>query len=408
MPAENIAPKETTPIAGRGTSRRRFLTLLFLAAIVRLAFVFRVSAWQSPDEYPHFWYARAIGVTHALPAPAPDFPADEAFQPPLYYLMAAPLASLEPTDPPFFEKPGNRAGIPLLLVRLLSVPLGVLTVWLCYRFTRSIPRATEDDALTAAACIAFLPTFVGTTSSVNNDGLVVLLASLSLVTAMREQWNTKTPFLAGAWVGAAVLAKINGIVIAPALVLCAARAAGFKFRPALKHVFFGIIGALPGIILLIARNMAQAGTQLLLNPGRAIHPEVTVSAIAHALQTIAWSTWFAFGRIYNISLPPPVYVVVVIPLLIAAAMGLSQWRKGNEFFLMLLTAAIVATLLTSLAFTLSYPERTQTSWGKNLFPVLLPAAAGLSIGWRRIWPRLPLLAIGLLGLGCVVGLIMVR
>ena len=111
-------------------------------------------------DYPHAYLEHI--KTAGFP---PDMPIDtiryEYHQPPLYYVLAAPVYSV--------------AAGSLTAVRLLSVILGAGIVLLAYAIARRIFPARPGLALGTAAFVAFLPQHLATVSQVGNDVLAELL-----------------------------------------------------------------------------------------------------------------------------------------------------------------------------------------------------------------------------------------
>jgi len=146
-------------------------------------FAIKTPAWQNPDEPAHYNNIATIARGEGLPAlhsgdydqeyqallVASGFPPDlpiaplryEAYQPPLYYLAAAPVYWL--------------SGGSLLTLRLFSVAIGAFVIILLYLCAELV--FTNKPLLTvgAAAFAAFLPMQVAMSAAVNNDGLAQLL-----------------------------------------------------------------------------------------------------------------------------------------------------------------------------------------------------------------------------------------
>jgi hypothetical protein len=126
--------------------------------------------------------------------------------PPAYYVPAAVLYAVSPG--PLFSD--------VAVMRLWSVALGALAVWLALLIGRRLFPGREAAAVALAVAVAAQPMFAQQTAVVNNDALLItasfacLLAALELVKPAdaRSRW---LPFLAGAAVGTAVLGKQFGV-----------------------------------------------------------------------------------------------------------------------------------------------------------------------------------------------------
>ncbi|OQA40264.1 MAG: hypothetical protein BWY52_02912 [Chloroflexi bacterium ADurb.Bin325] len=178
--------------------------ILVAYLLLAAAFAVLTPAWQAPDEPAHFNYVRYIAETGNFPVlhmgdyphayleqiKAAGFPADmpidairyEFHQPPLYYVLAAPVYSLA----------AGRALIDALTaVRFLSVILGAGIVLLAYAIGRRAFPARPGLALAAAAFVAFLPQHLATVSQAGNDVLAELLFAAALY--LLVGWVTAHP-----------------------------------------------------------------------------------------------------------------------------------------------------------------------------------------------------------------------
>ncbi len=118
-----------------------------------------------PGDYPHGYLEqiKAAGFPPDMPITSIWY---EAHQPPLYYLLAAPVFSFTGGD--------------LAALRLLSVLLGAGIVLFAYGIARRAVPAVQAVALGAAAIVAFLPQHLATVSQVGNDVLAELLLAAVL------------------------------------------------------------------------------------------------------------------------------------------------------------------------------------------------------------------------------------
>ena len=142
--------------------------------------------------------------------PAVEQPwAQEGSQPPLYYLTAAGLTGWIDTadyEQVTLRNPFARIGVPgatdnvnlmahppgqspaqggtalaVYLIRWLSILMGTATVYLTWRLAGAAVPGRPAVALLAAALVAFNPMMLFISASVNNDNLLMLLATLALV-----------------------------------------------------------------------------------------------------------------------------------------------------------------------------------------------------------------------------------
>jgi len=120
----------------------------------------------------------------------------EDHQPPLYYLLAAPV---------FILFKGA-----LLPLRLFSLLLGVFVIIFAWLIVREIFPDHPALALTAAGFVAFVPQHIAMMAGVNNDSLAELLMALGLWLTLK--YLKSNPLVLGPWplaltLGAAFLTK---------------------------------------------------------------------------------------------------------------------------------------------------------------------------------------------------------
>ena len=203
--------------------------LLSAYLVLGALFAVRTPPWQAPDEPAHYNYVRQL-VEGQLPVIepgdwdqsylsqivgaefAPAYPVDgityEDWQPPLYYLLQAPVYRL--------------TGGSLTAMRLLSVALGAGVVALAYVVGRAV-FGRVAPALAVAAFVAFLPQHLAILGSVNNDALseLIIAAILALLVtpwpdAPPEGGRASRRLLAlGLLLGAGFLTKGQAYLMAP-------------------------------------------------------------------------------------------------------------------------------------------------------------------------------------------------
>jgi 4-amino-4-deoxy-L-arabinose transferase-like glycosyltransferase len=266
---------------GMNAARRRFP--LGLVAIVvaylglGLAYSLFVPVFEAPDETCHLHYVMFVAREHRLPNQAVSEPeVIEGYQPPLYYLLLAPLLRVVPLPPQMeadfreldkqgylIYRPGfwerytrgahlvqlNPAGPPgspaagfvhfrpdrsqewarggwrwaVHLLRLPSLLLGLVVVLCTYGLAR---RAGADRAyaVLAAALVAFLPQFLFIAGVINNDNLANALSALTLfawVAFWKSGLTAPRAALLGALCGLALLSKATTAFLLPlSLVAC--------------------------------------------------------------------------------------------------------------------------------------------------------------------------------------------
>ncbi len=184
-------------------------------------------AWQIPDEPAHYNFVRYTAQYFTLPEltmgcydqaylsqlTGQKFPEHlsiepvcyENYQPPLYYLLAAPI---------FRVGNGN-----LLALRLLSVIFGAISLLFIYKtIALFLPNTVFPLATTAFA--AFVPMHLSMLAAVNNDALAELLLTLLVFLLLRwllrdAEKGLPLPIIAGVVLGLILLTKVTTYTALP-------------------------------------------------------------------------------------------------------------------------------------------------------------------------------------------------
>jgi 4-amino-4-deoxy-L-arabinose transferase-like glycosyltransferase len=188
-----------------------YLLLALGAALVVPADPVQAPKLVPPDEPAHWAYVVELASGKGLPTFASGTSNYEAHQPPLYYLSALWCAWL-----------GGTQG--LLLARLWSALLGVGTLLAAWQALRYLLGEAFWPRLAAIAALAFLPGRLFIVSSVSNDPMFELWATLTLwqlLKALHEGITPRRSVYLGVCLGLALLSKSTGIVLIPLAVLAA-------------------------------------------------------------------------------------------------------------------------------------------------------------------------------------------
>ncbi len=292
----------------RGNVRSLGLVVILAVYVLTAAlYALRTPLWQNPDEPAHFNYVRHIWEERRLPVlqmgdyphaylediKARRFPPDmsvdpiryEFHQPPLYYLVAAPVYGLAGSIPLTAGVQDILAALgaptawvwPLtaqvMALRFLSIAFGVGFLAICYRLVRLMFPDDRPLALLATGFAATIPMHVAMTAAVNNDSLAnLLLASsvLLMLKAMRADGGRAVRLWtrAGVVMGLAMLTKSSAYVVIPLALVAMALGHGRDMR------------------LLVMRALAALGPALLLNlpwyvRNAAVYGGLDVLGLAH-------------------------------------------------------------------------------------------------------------------------------
>lgn len=443
--------------------------ILALYLIAATLFAFYTPRWQAPDEPAHFNYVQSLAQRGQLPLLLPGcYPAEElaelttrrfppglpidtlcyeAHQPPLYYLLAAPVARV-----------AVALGLdPLVPLRLFSVLIGAGVVLASAGLVRELFPERPLAAVGVAGLIATIPMHLTFLSAVNNDGLAELLLILSvwqMLRLLRRPEDGRGWLQLGILLGLALITKAT-IYIALPLAALTVVLAGVPSRRStvrlMRPAVFAFGVALLFVLPWFARNsLAYGGLDVL---GLERHDAIVVGQLRTQqrlveqgllgyLKDFVLTTFHSFwGQFGWMAAPLPASVYNSLWLVTAVAAGglaLFSWRasmgrttepvpsgeapqrprpgtRGKRtgvsplmetevglvpFLsplqwrgLTLLAAWIVLNLMIYIWYNLSFVQFQ----GRYLFPSLTAIVTFLLIGWSEwITPRYQGLALGLL------------
>jgi hypothetical protein len=225
-----LATEGSPPKAWLISPQRIGLYLAILAFLHGLVYLALTPPWQAPDEPQHFQYVRFLLDERRLPNfqdETIDTPLTEEVRqsmiqfdfwtwrdhstvpptltyrvasahPPLYYILAA--ATLVPF-------PSLNVTAQLYIVRIFSLILTALTVWVAYRATHSLLPDSPALAASVPLFIALLPMHAFLGSSVNNDALAELTATV-VIWLLIEISRRGLTWRRGAWLAVGLAAAL--------------------------------------------------------------------------------------------------------------------------------------------------------------------------------------------------------
>lgn len=407
---------------------RGWVVILALYGLLAGAYAVVNPPFEAPDEDHHVAYAHRLASGGGLPVldPArPDALAQEATQPPLYYaltglvwraLESSPVLRLPPRNPhanlgvPLL--PGNKnhflhggdEGWPwqgmtqvVRVLRLVSVALGLATVYLTYHLGLLAGAGRRSLALAAAALVAFTPQYLFITASVNNDNLILFTATLCLWLLARLVVREGPPSWIetlglGLALGLACLSKLGGLLlVVPTVGVWAAwgwrrRAWGEAGRRLV--IVLGVAAAIAG--WWYWRNGRLYGDPTGVAPHLALMdpPQVlSWATLPMVWQGVRISLFATFGW-FNLVFPGWVYRVWDLFLLLAPlGYGLSRISRRAERPPLAWPVLALAGgwVLLSLAALFRWIGLAAGAQGRLLLPAYPALAVLLLAGWER-WP----------------------
>jgi 4-amino-4-deoxy-L-arabinose transferase-like glycosyltransferase len=376
--------------------------------------------WQAPDEPAHYNYVRhlvdkkrfpilqmgdydqdylrEITTERFDPAMSIDSIRYESHQPPLYYVLAAPIYAIF-------------AGA-LLPLRLLSVGFGAGLLLAAYRVVKTLSPERSWLALGATAFIAFNPQHIAMTAAVNNDTLAELILAVVLLGLVR--WLTSESSFprrhlvkTGVLIGLALLTKAGIYITVPLALIAlwlrsrstpgAASSDGIRRMRVRQAVEAAVALLLPALLLGLpwfARNaLAYGGLDIL---GLEQHERV-VAGQPLGSEWLADHGWLGLAGIFGrttfrsfwatfgwMAVPIDTRIYVALRLLtVIALLGLflrlvDRW--GSKIRLSSPALLLVCSGLLTLATYLGYNLTFYQAQGRYLFPALIPLGLAWSLG----------------------------
>ena len=437
--------------------RRHLPAVVILALFVGLGMTYTlvVPIFEAPDELYHYPFVAHIAQGGALPVQRPNqgmMWQQEGSQPPLYYVLAGALTSWLNVDDlsiVYRLNPHARVGLPMAhdnknmvvhtehevfpwsgtvlgihLARLFSLLLATGTLLCTYRIALDVFPHTPIIPLAALAFNAFIPMFIFISASVNNDNLVILLSSVTLLMLVRIiQRGASRRFLVllGVVIGLACLTKLSALGLVPmaglALLLrtffvprrylsssakCGDAGTSGATRKSIwrklaRWVVDCAVFCVP--VALIAgwwyvRNWQLYGDPTGLNAmldivgRRPVEP--LLSDLFNEFEGLRINYWGLFGVVNVLLRPSWIYRVLdamTVAMLIGVAVWLLQQRRMRKAIpwpeLLLLCSWATFAFVALIRWT----SMTYASQGRLLFPAISAICLFLALGLIGWWPR---------------------
>ena len=390
----------TAALVTWGRTSLLVLTLSLAAyAALALGYAIRTPVWQNPDEPAHYNYVGYVAETATLPELKPgDWdlpllerlkngrlePGDsieairyEGWQPPVYYLLAAPIYRLAP--------PGADARV--LTLRLFGAVLGGATLVVAYRAALCVLPARL--ALAVPTTLVGIPMFTAVSASVSADPLANLVAASLTLLLLRVRLGAtlptpRTSASLGALLALGVLTKLALAIFVPLGVYVLV-----SRRPTVRVL--AIMLAVSGLLML-PWLLHQVTTYGLTDPfATARHAAVVVDQerftgispeYTRQFLTVTFhSFWAQFGWMAIVA-PDRLYWLWGLSS-VAAVLGLLRHVRQ------LVTPGwrlVLAIALLSLVAYVGYNLAFKQFQGRYLFTALAPLAMLLVAGWSRLVP----------------------
>jgi hypothetical protein len=377
---------------GKAKERTFIAVILGLFIFLGTLYALVTPVFEASDELWHYPMIDHLADGNPLPVQVMDPELagpwkQEASQPPLYYYLGAALTFwidrsdlheirwLNPhVDNGVLTEDGNNnlvihgvtadpwsgTQLAVRIVRLFSVLLGAFTIYLTYRIAKKGFPKRPEIALGAAAVNAFIPMFVFISGAINNDNLIIPLASLSLLImvyissdkALSRNQEIRLIALLGLVIGLAALSKISalGLIVLAAFAIFMGRWIRMGRNADLRglvHTLWSSSGRLVIVLVIVAlisgwwylRNVELYGDWRGWNAFIAVLGQRAHPASLAQLWDERWgfmlSFWGLFGGL-NIAMPEWIYrllnaivILSVIGFIIYLFGIIRDWVTGS-------------------------------------------------------------------------------
>ncbi len=399
---------------------------------VGLLYLYSAPHFEASDSDEHAGVIKWIAETGTLPVQSPDHDhlhAQEASQPPLYYLlMSLVWSALDTSDFDDFFQPnalvymgaperlGNRnvifyrqpyppdlrgSSLALYLIRLLTLGMATVSVAAIYQSARTMMPGNPGFALLATALTAFNPMFLFISTSVSNDVLVTAFASLACwltLRTLRDGFETRRSLLLGLLIALAALSKLSGLALAPAVALAGL---WLLFQRGDRRGFIIFIFAIALWCLLLTgwwflRNLSLygelSGTGAMLDHfGKrdASLPRLLLEEF-EGLRISYWGLFGAFSILTH-----RLHYLLMDALSLAGCLGLAVFlaKHRHDRFKLAALGFLAVYLAVGGAMLMWWSQQVTASTGRLLFPYVTSISLLLALGLIAL--RIPPLLVAL-------------
>jgi len=452
--------RRTWNLHGRAMTEKRarhgLIVILVVFIGLSAAYAITTPTLEAPDEIYHYEYVRALVNTGRPPVLEEGGGRGFGHHAPLYYAYGALVSFwMDEADlhlwperhNPFFGYRFGEVGhdnknlylhpdsdtfrqsdtwLGIRVVRLASVLLGALTIWVTFRIGREIYPSRPAMALGAAGLAAFIPEYLFISGAVNDDNGATLFGALAIWAMLRilrrgATWRRCAGL--GLALGLGWLSKLTVVALVPTaaltLALVAWRDRSWRRMARLGLMTFAIAGLLigPWLVRQTVLYGDPTGTSREMSEWGLREEPVTLANLGPDLYWLRTSFWGRLG--YN-QIPLSTWIYRVLDAMTVTAigglgyLGLSRLRHAldpgrSRLEAVLLTGRRSQLTVLSASFLMSFGPmivrrflRPMPNFGRYLFPVL-PSIAVLMVTGLSAW--LPRRFHTLLAVGLTVGML---
>ena len=325
------------------SDKKYLLPVLTLYFSLTLIYSLAVPLWEAPDEPSHYLCVRRFsdgrdfkpprspGEINSVWSEGYIFSLYQSSQPPLYYLISAPVMKVlslrvlplgEGIEFPAIRTDYSGSGnlfvhsresiwsIPSPevrghLMRLVSVLLGGITIFFIYRIARAVFPNDHAVALSSGAFAATLPQFNFISGMIGNDSLAALMGAATLLFLVRLADKEIRPrsrdfIFLGVLITLSLLTKFNLIFLIPLsliVILIKARDAGSWMvgLSGMVFIFLPLLIGLTAAMILFPNDVMIKYRVMVWRLIRTTPDLVTVEHLQWMLKDIYRSFWATFG-----------------------------------------------------------------------------------------------------------------
>jgi hypothetical protein len=373
--------------------RRLLWACLGAGVTLRVLVALAVPTYYAPDEMAHVHVVQRVLEVGGVPA-LPEDPTlveEELDQPPVYYVLLAPLHALTGAL-------GAGEWVRVRALRLVSVGLWAATLLLHYRVLdnlgllrdRSLHRAVSGVSLLV---MTFLPTFVFVSSATNNDSLVLALGTLLLV-LLTGEFAHRRAVDAGVVLGAAALTKLTAGLYAlavPAVLLARRPATGQSRRLVARRVATVAAVSAALFAVWVAGNLARYGAPAPTIIHHRPWPSLA-TALVDSTSYMVSSFWAVAGvtnNVHHVAFEAVGWGATLLAVAGAARASRAGALSDLDDALRRTLLAFAGVLLAAVVLVLYFGVLAHQAQGRYLFYLLSPTSILLGVGLAGVTPSEP-------------------
>jgi len=402
---------------------RRFGLILIIAVymVVGALYALKTPTWEAPDEPAHYNYIAYLAKNGRFPVlqmgdypheyleeiKAAQFPPEmsiapiryEFHQPPLYYLLAAPI---------HLATKALTLAQQVALLRVFSLLQGGALLIVSYLVVREIFPESDFLPLASVAFVATLPMHIAMSAAINNDTLGELILALIIwqsLLAMKEGLRREGTLSLGLLLSLAFLTKTTVYAPAIASIVVAVLYLWRKGKTNLRYL--GLILGM-GLALsawwFLRNGLVYGGLDIF---GWARHDAIVVgqpttgewiaqygaAKVVKDFFIVSFKSFWAIFGWMGVLVDSRIYLLlflVSLAILLGLAIYISRLARGSEILTVLQKWSLFILVLLFFLVAAShlwYNLKFVQHQGRYLFPALIPLGLFFALGLRE-WARL--------------------